>query len=54
MKLLVNYADVSYYYYLSCMLMYYHMEWKINYFIFYLIYFMIKVVALVSCCFAHF
>jgi hypothetical protein len=33
MKLLVNYADVSYYYCLSYMIMYYHIERKINYFI---------------------
>ncbi len=33
MKLLVSYADVQYYYYLSCMIMYYLIERKINYFI---------------------
>ncbi len=33
LKLLVNNADVSYYNYLSCMIMYYHTEWKINYII---------------------
>ncbi len=38
LKLLVNSVDVSYYYYLSCMIKYYHTEWKIKifYFIVYL------------------
>ncbi len=37
LKLLVNYADVTYYNYLSCMIMYYHTEWKINYIILFIV-----------------
>ncbi len=43
MKHLVNYADVSYFSYLSCMIMYYLIEGKIKYFIWFLFCFLLNV-----------